>query len=96
MSPITLTNSMIYKNEKPTKLTYLNNSDSQKMIIFLQKRRSNFSFMLKKIFQGLLSRKLHVSNGKKMFYFKDDKYNFKIMFSVFLETEQILSKFHLN
>ena len=55
-----------------------------------------FAWFSEMNFQKLISRKPHVSIWKFLMYLKDDQMNFKIMWSVVLETERILRKINLN
>ena len=55
-----------------------------------------FCLILERNFRKLISRKPHVPIWKFLMYLKKDKLNFKIMWSVVLETERTLRKNNLN
>ena len=55
-----------------------------------------FAWFSERNFQKLIPRKPHVPIWKFLKYLKDDQMNFKIMWSVVLETERILRKINLN
>ena len=55
-----------------------------------------FALFWERNFRKLISRKPHVPIWKFLMDLKDDQMNFKIMWSVVLETERILRKINLN